>query len=474
MALPTITFNSSTGSDTQASGAGPATALFGTGAATNSNTSIDLSADAPNLSGVSTTGSDVLWVDTASGRQFFKITAVDNVTKIVTVANAAGVTASGLTWGLGGKRATFGDTDSRKLFSADILPGWTVITETDQSISALISCSVAGNNSNTGGPIVIKGSVTTKASRKRIIASHNGRAFELNSNYWRFENLLFSCTNGTKTGHRCFFNNNDIAPFYAINCGSDTTDPIGAFYEDGTLGASTINLFDCDIINTVTTAIQRFTTGGGFTNITNCTFKGCNTGAGTFAISMNSAGTIIFANNFVVKNVSSGIEISTSFGWPVTPKVFINNNISYNTGTGIQVDPSSTNFMVSLVWVNNIVASNIAGGATTSYGFSGCNAVPDIANRLSIFDYNTYFANKTAAILNINQGAHDITTENPTFTDPTNLDFGIGNTNLEGVAFPGAGLDFPGTITSNFNYPGPSQPQGGGSSASESFSASFG
>ena len=118
MPEPKILFNSSTGSDTQASGAGPATAIFGTGASLNSSTSVDLSADAPNLSGVATDGSACLWVSTSSGRQFAKITAVNNTTKIVTVALAYGVTATGLTWAIGGKRATLDAASSRTLFGA--------------------------------------------------------------------------------------------------------------------------------------------------------------------------------------------------------------------------------------------------------------------------------------------------------------------------------------------------------------------
>ena len=146
MPEPKILFNVSTGSDTAASGAGPTTALTGTGASLSSTTAVDLSADSPNLSGVATDGSACLWVSTSSGRQFAKITAVNNTTKVVTVALAYGVTETGRTWAIGGKRATLDAASSRTLFGATSgtvhttgwQPGWEVILETDQTITSTL------------------------------------------------------------------------------------------------------------------------------------------------------------------------------------------------------------------------------------------------------------------------------------------------------------------------------------------------
>src|SRR3954470_959504 len=103
MALPTIAINSGTGSDTAASGAGPATALSGTGAATAASTTVTLLTDNPDLSGVATDGSAVIWVGSSSGRQFAKITGVNNTAgvKTVTVSDAFANTESGKNWGIG-------------------------------------------------------------------------------------------------------------------------------------------------------------------------------------------------------------------------------------------------------------------------------------------------------------------------------------------------------------------------------------
>src|SRR5688500_18477061 len=100
----TILFNSSTGSDTAASGAGPATALTGT-AASYSGSGFTLDGS-PDLSGV-VAGTAILYVATSTGRKFFDITSVDDGANTVTVVTAPAGTATGLTWAIGGKRATF-------------------------------------------------------------------------------------------------------------------------------------------------------------------------------------------------------------------------------------------------------------------------------------------------------------------------------------------------------------------------------
>src|SRR5574343_971677 len=108
MALPNIVFNASTGSDTAASGAGPASAVTGTAAAhTNGSASTTITlTNSPDLSGVATDGSHCLWMDTASGRQFSKITGADDAANTVTVEDSFNIaSASAVNYAIGGKRA---------------------------------------------------------------------------------------------------------------------------------------------------------------------------------------------------------------------------------------------------------------------------------------------------------------------------------------------------------------------------------
>ena len=197
MPEPKILFNTSTGSDTAASGAGPATALTGTGASLSSTTAVDLSADSPNLAGVATDGSACLWVDTTTGRQFAKITGVNNTTKVVTVALAYGVTATGRTWAIGGKRATLDAASSRTLLSANgWRPGWECLLETDQTITSTLSIS----GPNVGNYAVFR-SNTVGTSRK-VTCSANTTAIEWNSSGFSelyIEDITIENTNATKT-----------------------------------------------------------------------------------------------------------------------------------------------------------------------------------------------------------------------------------------------------------------------------------
>ncbi len=143
-AFPYVVVNNQTGSDTEASGAGPETALFGTAAATAASTVVTLLVDNPDLSGVLTDGSAVIWIDSSSGRQFSAITGVNNTAgvKTVTVESAYANTEAGKNWGIGGKRATLA---SSLRLGLDYLPGWVIDVEetgTDYTMTVPFKCSV--------------------------------------------------------------------------------------------------------------------------------------------------------------------------------------------------------------------------------------------------------------------------------------------------------------------------------------------
>ena len=134
MALPTITF-ASTGSDTAASGSAPTTAVSGVlCATTNASTTVTIT-DAVALGSVPVDGSAALWVSTSTGRRWSRITAVSGSSGnwTVTVADSYGVTASGQTWGIGGKRATLANAIQLGL---DIRSGWTIDVQSDQVLTA--------------------------------------------------------------------------------------------------------------------------------------------------------------------------------------------------------------------------------------------------------------------------------------------------------------------------------------------------
>jgi hypothetical protein len=124
-----IVFNTSTGSDTQSSGLGPSAAVYGSGASTTGSSAVVTGIDTTDVS-----AGDLLWVQSSSGRQFSIILSVDSSTQ-VTCDDQFANTESSRTWAIGGKRATWDNSDSVKIFTADAKSDWDIVTETDQTIT---------------------------------------------------------------------------------------------------------------------------------------------------------------------------------------------------------------------------------------------------------------------------------------------------------------------------------------------------
>ena len=122
--------NSSTGSDTAASGLGPATAKYGSTAAISAGSAVVNSIDTTGLS-----VGDVIWVDTTSGRQFNVIASVDNATQVTCdyYWDASEYIAN---WAVGGKRATL--TGMESLLSYQVATDSDtseIVLESDQTVN---------------------------------------------------------------------------------------------------------------------------------------------------------------------------------------------------------------------------------------------------------------------------------------------------------------------------------------------------
>ena len=175
MAFPTIVYNASTGSDTAASGAGPATAITGSGAAHTSgiaSTTIEFD-NSPDLSGVATDGSAAVWLNTsAGGRHLSKITAVDDGADTVTVEDSFTIASGGsaVDYAIGGKRA-FWEADTTNADWVDSKSGWT--HELNDGTYLLTTRVNPQAGDDTDGPI------TFKATNKRLalISTTTSKAF---------------------------------------------------------------------------------------------------------------------------------------------------------------------------------------------------------------------------------------------------------------------------------------------------------
>lgn len=190
-----ILFNSSSGNDAAASGLGPDPAETGSGADLDATSTVDLSADSPDLSGVSS--GDLLWVDTSSGRQFSIIASVDNTAKTVTCDDAFTVTETGKTWAIGGKRASIGSNSSRTLFAASggAKPGWTMRLQSGytETLTSRILMKCAGDVT---GRIVLEGDPNA-AVQPVITKSNSDQLIVVQSDYCTLRNFEAKSTDST-------------------------------------------------------------------------------------------------------------------------------------------------------------------------------------------------------------------------------------------------------------------------------------
>ena len=390
-----IVFNASTGSDTAASGLGPATALTGSGAVTNGSGTV---------TGISTTGvsaGDLLWVQTASGRQFSVIAVVMGATSVICDDTfAAGL---GQTWAIGGKRATFENASSRQLFQ-DVKPAMIIETETDQSVTSMVSI-LNNSGSYTAGYIVLRGdsSTTQRVFNSSVLDPCIGGNGDWSR--WRFENLKFTNSySGTKNGLASAIKFRG-AIFVCVNC-----------------------IFG-DSVNPLYTSTYRFSATGVF-KLIRCIIEDC-TGPGIPVDSLNYQPTLI---NCIVRNNASygcslhsgtiaGCLIYGNGGWGIvtannsTHHGTISNNVIYgNSGNGIHFSSTSNTFPGYSI-TDNIIAGN------SGYGVGGSLAGSDDYG--AFVDRNAFYNNASSNYQNLASGPNDIALTADPFTDAAAADFTI-------------------------------------------------
>lgn len=405
MAYPVIKFNTSTGSDTLSSGAGPDDAINGSGASLNASTTVDLSADSPDLSSIATDGSVVLWVETTSGRQFGEITAVDNSLKTVTVHAAYSVTEIGKNWAIGGVRATIDSSSSRNVFT-DITSYWVIELETNQTITSKITI---GNAS-----ILIRGAASV--DRPSILASGFSDNAFIHSNTVYLRNLTL------------------------LHDGSDD------MFESGSTVAS-IDIVECDIgssdlVNCPVYLSNRHNSGYAYVRASRCNFykSGLVSGAwfDTYVVDCffkNNTVSIIYSkfknvNPVALVFINNIVSGATNYVFLQQEnngaRMLMKNNIFYNCSSKVtQLQPKMLLYDVSF---NQFVNCGTAIGFTsTPVG----QHEDFFADNIVYVEYNNYYNNTT----NKQYGSLNSTeTEvDPLFANPDNDNFYIRNDNVRNI-----------------------------------------
>jgi hypothetical protein len=449
MALPIISVNSATGSDTLASGAGPATALTGSAASTDGTGLIVTLDGSPDLTDVATDGSHVIFVNdsTAGARNFGKITAKDNTAKTVTVANAFGLSISGKAWAIGGKRASIGSTTSEKLFdnnsaAGDAMPGWQVKLESGHSETIAATYDFRRSGDTTDGPIVLCGE-SGAATLPLLTFSNNGGCLSVRASYIQLQDFELRNSNATKTASVAVQSNSGGLDFTVrrVKC-NHSTDKFWKFFLT-TIGATQI--VACDVGYCASVGIDSTV------NIQLSLNYIHHCGSHGISLSGSSAGPRLLYGNLVVSNSGDGLSYTVSSVGAHNTAI-LHNTFANNTGDGLELNsPASEGMFRGLTLLNNLSTHNGGYG----FNFSGATAAGLAGNAMNWLGNQTYqntSGAKNPSTLPI--FADDLNLD-PQYVDATNGDYRLG-TNLKAAGAPASYLGTYGA-TRSYVDPGAAQ-----------------
>lgn len=433
MALPVILVDSATGSDTLASGAGPTSALTGTSASTDGTGTVVTLDGSPDLTNVATDGSHVIYLAdaTAGARNFGKITNKDNVAKTVTVANAFGLSLSGKSWAIGGKRASIGGTNSAKLFSnnsaaGDAMPGWVVEMQSGhtETIAAQFNMRRAGDT--TDGRIVLRGA-SGAATMPIVTFSNNGAGFNWVNILIELMDFEIQNSNATKTASVAM----QTASLMSFATRIKVSNSTNKFWKAFT-SSSSAQLKGCYFANTASDAVSF--TGASPNQIEDCTIVD----SGGHGILTSSTGVPQIVRCVIARCAGDGIRYGSTLTTNQVSGAWISDCVIYNnTSDGIEISGASTALgcFGGMRIENNIIAKNGAYGINYS-GASVTAALltaQDTAIRNNCFGSgSTANTSGTVTPSGIDSGSQSV---DPLFVNAASDDYRIGM-NIRRLGYP--------------------------------------
>ena len=464
MALPTIIINSATGSDTAASGAGPATALTGT-LAVPTTTTVVIS-DTVDLSGVATDGSAVLYLaDAVAGdRDFDNITGVSGGPSgspwTVTVANGFTTSVSSFSWAIGGSRASIGSATSSKLFSnnsaaGDAMPGWTVQLASGhaETLSATLTMRRAGDQTN--GAITFQGAPNA-ATLPVLTFSNNGTAIQMNPSpgFQVVQNFALKNSNATKTAS-IGINMNGQQSFVK---GMKIADGTNNFWKPIALTNSGQTVRGCELAYGTAAGI---TVGGNILAATVLNNYIHNNAVNGITL---TAGDIIFIwGNIIAGNTGDGINYPNTSGTAGRFITVLNNTFDSNTANGVNITGISAEGANSTI-SNNIFSNNGAYGINFS---NGSVTAAYLSGILLNIEGNDFYNNTSGKYNPSYVPSLDEQTLNPSYNNAGSGDYSVTNASLKGTGWPVGGSQYVGGTSTTYSYgtAGAAQPNPSGGGA---------
>lgn len=362
MAFPVILVDSVNGSASpNASGAGPSTAVTGSSAAHTggvSSTTITFT-NSPNLSGVNNDGSHAIYLVTASGRRFSKITGVDNVAKTVTTEDAFNIASgSAVSYAIGGKLASLWGTGYVRLVddgssSGDAKGGWTIEFQNAHA-ETQSSTEFRASGDTTNGLLTVRG--ISSASTRPVITTSYLWGLMLRSNYALFKDFDIKQTAASTYVVRAFAGSAYELKGLRLYSTASPKASYGVQASNGMLIADCV-IYDCDvgvlansecfvencyIRDCVTTGVDLSGTVPG--SVEGCIFVDCPTG-----IAHSSSRKSHIVGN-VFDTCTTGIKFSSAPSNGQGP-VMCQNNVMVNCTTGLHVNVSGqTQKSIEAAW----------------------------------------------------------------------------------------------------------------------------
>ena len=520
MALPTILVNSATGSDTAASGAGPATAVSGSGATvlTQATSRCAFIGDSVNLSGVSGDGSHVLFINdsTAGARNFAAI--VEVISQVVDSGSVdIGVDSDLLTVSGGDVFASGAIVKivGAGAAGADLIATVSALGSGQYQIDPAASTTVSGATVTQYNQVRVNSSQTLTATGSAKGWAIGGKRSAIGTTLSR---KLFE-TNGTA---------GDAMPGWIIEMESGHTETIssgiwwrrsgdatdGRMTLKGTYGAASrpkitwtgsttaillngggfnrhyIATFDVERNITGSAGGVAFNMTGGYitmenlkvTSIGTSNWDGVFYGADTGTIVRNCYGEKCNTGTYQANVFYSYLKTCATAAINITNASgarFVIGNIIYNAAIGIDVN----NYSYPKIILNNTiyadtgtpvgvainansggvhytqcVMNNIINGCTTAFVVDGTSpsAVDACLATGWLFDSNVIYNCTNQITSGYESLLTDTSTANPQFANPATGDFSVG-TNMKAIGFPTTVFGF--SATRSYNDAGAAQRQ---------------
>lgn len=427
MALVVLTYNSSSGSDTAASGAGPDTAITGSSAAHtsgSSSTTIEFT-NSPDLSGVA--ANDALWLDDGAGnRKLTRIVSVDDGADTLVAEDAFNIAAvSAVNYAIGGKRKTF-TADTTHSDILDAIEGWRFELEGSGTYTFLgtgVTVPNVGDTANGGIEFVAAAGASPSVSW-----TGDNHLFATVGGHFKVGGIAFANTTSTDAAAKALRFAAGVSYFEAENC---------SFVCAGTCihAASTLDarLVNCDLESTHNNGVELKKEGAVL--LIDCEIHECgNVGAsaglgdGILLTPQNSWAALTLIGSRIWDCYANGVRIDSDESectlFAIKNTIDDNGEDAFWFGGTLSVTNRATLLMNSLS--QNLYGINVNSSAGADW---------TILN-----DYNGFWSNATGEVLNVTKGSNSVSPISDPYVDSGARDYRLNATAGGGPVLRQAGL----------------------------------